>query len=251
MDNRTTPTPRDIERAAADSRIILGSFDPADLDSWYGIERLAYSYHDLTRVPHLLVMGRTGAGKSILLRNYLNVAALAPESYTIVHITTDADMGFSEDIDQVKNVPLQDAEHKLAQVVEKALPSREKKLRDANVSNWDELIRTGEDGEDTPRRLLVLVDGVERTLGGDMLSRNKVTKYLAEILRRGRGLGVHLVVTTQAETPEKMYRMPDVVQEFTHKVMFSYRHRGSGYAVWCEGKEVMSPEFAVNAPGLD
>lgn len=251
MDNRTTPTPRDIERAAADNRIILGSFDPNEVGSWYGIGRPAYSYHDLTRVPHLLVAGRTGAGKSVLLRNYLNAAGLKPDLYTVVHITTDADMGFSEDIDSVKNVPLQDAEHKLAQVVEKTLPSREKKLRDANVSNWDELTNTCERGEDTPRRLLVLVDGLERTLGGDMLSRNKVTKYLAEILRRGRGLGVHLVVTTQASTPEKMYRMPDVVQEFTHKVAFSYRHRGSGYAVWYEGKEPASPEFAVNAPGLD
>lgn len=251
MDNRTTPTPRDIERAAANSRIILGSFDPADLDSWYGIERPAYSYHDLTRVPHLLVMGRTGAGKSILVRNYLNAAALASESYNVVHITTDADMGFSEDTHHVKNVPLEDAESELAWVVDTALPYREEKLRDANVSNWDELIRTSEHGEDTPRRLLVLVDGIERTLGGDMVSRNKVTKYLAEILRRGRGLGVHLVVTTQASAPEKMYRMPDALQEFTHRVMFSYRHRGSGYAVWCEGKEVMSPEFAVNAPGLD
>jgi len=251
MDNRTTPTPRDIERAAANSRIILGAFDPADLDSWYGIERPAYSYHDLTRVPHLLVMGRTGAGKSILLRNYLNAAGLKPDLYTVVHITTDADMGFSEDIDQVKNVPLQDAEHKLAQVVEKALPSREKNLRDANVSNWDELTNTCERGEDTPRRLLVLVDGLERTLGGDMLSRNKVTKYLAEILRRGRSLGVHLIATTQADTPKKLDHGPEILEEFVHKVVFSYRHRGSGYAVWYEGKEPASPEFAVNAPGLD
>lgn len=250
MDNLTTPTPRDIERDAANSRIILGSFDPADLDSWYGIERPAYSYHDLTRVPHLLVMGRTGAGKSVLLRNYLNAAGLKPDLYTVVHITTDADMGFSEDIDSVNNVPLQDAEHKLAQVVEKALPSREKNLRDANVSNWDELIRTSERGEDTPRRLLVLVDGLERALNDDTLTRNKVTKYLAEILRRGRSLGVHLIATTQADTPKKLDRGPEILEEFVHKVAFSYRHRGSGYAVWNPGQDE-SPEFAVNSPGLD
>lgn len=251
MDNRTTPTPRDIERDAANSRIILGSFDPADLDSWYGIERPAYSYHDLTRVPHLLVMGRTGAGKSVLLRNYLNAAGLKPDLYTVVHITTDADMGFSEDIDSVNNVPLQDAEHKLAQVVEKALPSREKNLRDANVSNWDELIRTSERGEDTPRRLLVLVDDLERALNDDTLTRNKVTKYLAEILRRGRSLGVHLIATTQADTPKKLDRGPEILEEFVHKVAFSYRHRGSGYAVWNQGRSDESPEFAVYGPGLD
>lgn len=249
MDNLATPTPRDIERAAANSRIILGSFDPADLDSWYGIERPAYSYHDLTRVPHLLVAGRTGAGKSILLRNYLNAAKLAPESYKVVHITTAADMGFSEDIDSVRNVPLEDAETELERIVKKTLPYREKVLLDAGATEWKELDRMI-DGEDKPRRLLVLVDGLERVQGTDSFSHNRVLNYLEEILRIGRSLGVHLVLTTQADTPEKMYRMPDVVQEFTHKVMFSYRHRGSGYAVWCEGKEVMSPEFAVNAPGI-
>lgn len=249
MDNRTTPTPRDIERAAANSRIILGSFDPADLDSWYGIERPAYSYHDLTRVPHLLVMGRTGAGKSILVRNYLNAAALASESYNVVHITTDADMGFSEDTHHVKNVPLEDAESELAWVVDTALPYREEKLRDANVSNWDELIRTSEHGEDTPRRLLVLVDGLERALNDDTITRNKVTKYLAEILRRGRSLGVHLIATTQADTPKKLDRGPEILEEFVHKVAFSYRHRGSGYAIWNPGQDE-SPEFSVYGPGI-
>lgn len=249
MDNLTTPTPRDIERAAANSRIILGSFDPADLDSWYGIERPAYSYHDLTRVPHLLVMGRTGAGKSILVRNYLNAAALASESYNVVHITTDADMGFSEDTHHVKNVPLEDAESELAWVVDTALPYREEKLRDANVSNWDELIRTSEHGEDTPRRLLVLVDGLERALNDDTITRNKVTKYLAEILRRGRSLGVHLIATTQADTPKKLDRGPEILEEFVHKVAFSYRHRGSGYAIWNPGQDE-SPEFSVYGPGI-
>lgn len=249
MDNRTTPTPRDIERAAANSRIILGSFDPADLDSCYGIERPAYSYHDLTRVPHLLVMGRTGAGKSILVRNYLNAAALASESYNVVHITTDADMGFSEDTHHVKNVPLEDAESELAWVVDTALPYREEKLRDANVSNWDELIRTSEHGEDTPRRLLVLVDGLERALNDDTITRNKVTKYLAEILRRGRSLGVHLIATTQADTPKKLDRGPEILEEFVHKVAFSYRHRGSGYAIWNPGQDE-SPEFSVYGPGI-
>lgn len=155
------PTQRDIERAAADNRIILGSFDPNEVGSWYGIGRPAYSYHDLTRVPHLLVAGRTGAGKSVLLRNYLSAAKLAPESYKVVHITTAADMGFSEDIDSVRNIPLEDAETELERVVKKTLPYREKVLLDAGATDWRELARMS-DGEDKPRRLLVLVDGLER-----------------------------------------------------------------------------------------
>lgn len=250
MDNRTTPTPRDIERAAANSRIILGSFDPADLDSWYGIERPAYSYHDLTRVPHLLVSGRTGAGKSVLLRNYLNAAKLSPESYTVVHISTDADMGFSEGIDNVKNVPLEDAETELERIVKKALPYREKVLIDAGATEWKELTRTSGAG-DQPRRLLVLVDGLERAKGTDSFSHNRVLNYLEEILRIGRSLGVHLVLTTQADTPEKLDRGPEILNEFCDIVSFSYRHRGSGRAVWNQGRSDESPEFAVYGPGTD
>lgn len=249
MDNLTTPTPRDIERDAANSRIILGSFDPADLDSWYGIGRPAYSYHDLTRVPHLLVAGRTGAGKSVLLRNYLNAAKLAPESYKVVHITTDADMGFSEDIDNVRNIPLEDAESELERIVKKTLPYREKVLVDAGATEWKELERTV-NGDDKPRRLLVLVDGLERVKGTDPFSHNRVLNYLEEILRIGRSLGVHLVLTTQADTPEKLDRGPEILNEFCDIVSFTYRHRGSGRAVWNLGRGE-SPEFAVYGPGLD
>ena len=250
MDNHATPTTRDIERAAADNRIILGSFDPNEVGSWYGIGRPAYSYHDLTRVPHLLVAGRTGAGKSILLRNYLNAAKLAPESYKVVHITTAADMGFSEDIDNVRNVPLEDAETELERIVKKTLPYREKVLLDAGATEWKELDRTA-NGEDKPRRLLVLVDGLERAKGTDSFSHNRVLNYLEEILRIGRSLGVHLVLTTQADTPEKLYRGPEILNEFCDIVSFSYRHRGSGRAVWNQGRSDESPEFAVYGPGTD
>ncbi|PZP03779.1 MAG: hypothetical protein DI609_00370 [Corynebacterium urealyticum] len=250
MDNYATPTQRDIERAAADNRIIVGSFDPNEVGSWYGIGWPAYSYHDLTRVPHLLVAGRTGAGKSVLLRNYVNAAKLAPESYKVVHITTDADMGFSEDIDQVKNVPLEDAETELERVVKKALPYREKMLIDAGATEWRELERMS-DGDNHPHRLLVLVDGLERVQGTDSFSHNRVLNYLEEIVRIGRSLGVHLVLTTQADTPEKLDRGPEILEEFCDIVSFSYRHRGSGRAVWNQGRSDESPEFAVYGPGLD
>ena len=249
MDNHTAPTQRDIERAAADNRIILGYFDPNEVGSWYGIGRPAYSYHDLTRVPHLLVAGRTGAGKSVLLRNYLSAAKLAPESYKVVHITTAADMGFSEDIDSVRNVPLEDAETELERVVKKTLPHREKVLLDAGATDWRELARMS-DGEDKPRRLLVLVDGLERAKGTDSFSHNRVLNYLEEILRIGRSLGVHLVLTTQADTPEKLDRGQEILNEFCDIVSFTYRHRGSGRAVWNLGRGE-SPEFAVYGPGTD
>lgn len=249
MDNHATPTQRDIERAAADNRIILGSFDPNEVGSWYGIGRPAYSYHDLTRVPHLLVAGRTGAGKSVLLRNYLNAAKLAPESYKVVHITTDADMGFSEDIDNVRNIPLEDAESELERIVKKTLPYREKVLVDAGATNWNELDRMS-DGDNHPHRLLVLVDGLERVKGTDSFSHNRVLNYLEEILRTGRSLGVHLVLTTQADKPEKLDRGPEILNEFCDIVSFSYHRRGSGRAVWNLGRGE-SPEFAVYGPGLD
>lgn len=250
MDNHKAPTQRDIERAAADNRIILGSFDPNEVGSWYGLTRPIYCYHDLNRVPHLLVAGRTGAGKSILLRNYISAAKLAPESYIVVHITTDADMGFSEDIDNVRNIPLEDAETELERVVKKTLPYREKVLVDAGATDWRELDRTV-NGDDKPRRrLLVLVDGLERLTGTDPFSHSRIMNYLEELLRIGRSLGVHLVLTTQADTPEKLDRGPEILKEILDTVSFTYCHRGSGRAVWNLGRGE-SPEFAVYGPGLD
>ena len=105
------------------------------------------------------------------------------------------------------------------------------------------------DGDNHPHRLLVLVDGLERVQGTDSFSHNRVLNYLEEIVRIGRSLGVHLVLTTQADKPEKLDRGPEILEEFCDIVSFSYRHRGSGRAVWNQGRSDESPEFAVYGPG--
>lgn len=238
-------TSDEIKSAALDSQIFLGSFDPNVVGSWYGLPEPVHCYHDLSRVPHLLVAGRTGSGKSVLLRNYLHAAALAPESYNIVHITSEVDTGHA-----TRYFPIEEASRAL-ELVLSSMDAREKKLAEQGVTDWDEL-RRGDKDADSPE-LLVIVDGLERIIGDPMrsavLDGREITKALTGIMRRGRSLGVHLIATTQYGKPRDWPIWEQKIPPFATTVAFA--PRGCGRAAWYEGKEIMSPEFAVNAPDFD
>ena len=241
-----TTTADEIKAAALESKIFLGDFDPGVVGSWYGLPEPVHCYHDLSRVPHLLVAGRTGAGKSVLLRNYLNAAALAPESYNVLHITSDPDTGHA-----TRYFPIEEASRALDLAL-RSIDTREKKIEEAGVTNWDEL-RRADKNEDSPE-LLVIMDGLERAMGDRYRHIVKdgpvpVSKALTDIMRRGRSLGVHLIATNQYGKPRHWKIWEQKIPPFATTLAFT--PRGCGRAEWYEGKELMSPEFAVNAPNFD
>lgn len=239
------PTSDEIKDSALDSKIFLGDFDPAGVGSWYGLADPVHCYHDLSRVPHLLVAGRTGSGKSVLLRNYLHAAELAPEAYKTLHITNEVDTGLAN-----KHFPVEEAPRALDLVV-RSMDAREKKLSEAGHFDWDELRRTTKDTD--AKTLLVIVDGLELATG-DPLRRivtdgHDPARALTNIMRRGRGLGVHLIATTQYDTPRDWVDWERKLPPFATTLAFT--PRGYGRATWYEGKEAASPEFAVHAPELN
>ena len=237
------PTPDEIKAAALESKIFLGTFDPNTVGSWYGLSDPVHCYHDLNRVPHLLVAGRTGAGKSVLLRNYLAAAELAPEAYKVIHITSEPDTGRV-----TKTFSIEEASRALDMVV-RALDGREKKLAQAGLFDWNDLRRADNDNE--AHTLLVIVDGLERTLGDpgrySYDDGHAPHKALTDIMRRGRSLGVHLIATTQRDTPGGWTSWEQKLPPFATTLAFT--PRGCGRAVWYEGREATSPEFSVNVPG--
>ena len=232
------PTKDEIKSAAFESKIFLGTFDPSDMDSWYGLTGPVYCYHDLKRVPHLLIAGHDGAGKSTLIHNnYLTAAALAPEEYTVVHIDSDGYGGR----------PFWEADSALEQVV-RSMDEREKKLAEAGRKDWDELRRFDNDTEN--KILLIIVDKLDHILDDlnrriDADWRASVATSLTDIMRRGRSMGVHLIATTQRDTPRDWVYWERKIPPFSTTFVFS-RYNRMPRAVWYEGQEVSSPEFAVD-----
>lgn len=233
------PTKDEIKSAALESKIFLGTFDPTDMDSWYGLTGPVHCYHDLNRVPHLLIAGHDGAGKSMLILNsYLTTAALDPESYTVVHIDSDGYGGH----------PFWEADSALDQVV-RSMDEREKKLAEAGHKDWDELRGCVKDTENKiflviMDKLDYIIDDTDPRIDADWCA--SVTTSLTDIMRRGHSLGVHLIAATRRDTPRDWVYWERKIPPFSTTVAF-LRYSRMPRAVWYEGRDIASPEFSVNA----
>ncbi len=143
-----------------------------------------------------------------------------------------------------------EADSALDQVV-RSMNEREKKLAEAGHKNWDELRRFDKDTEN--KILLVIMDKLDHIID-DTDHRIEaewcasVVTSLTDIMRRGRSLGVHLIATTQRDTPRDWVYWERKIPPFATTLVFS-RYSRMPRAVWYEGQEVASPEFAVHCMG--
>lgn len=209
--------------AAKDHTILLGSYKNR-AGTTYGN---AYAAHDLTNplTAHVLIEGRAGAGKSVLVENYLRTAVAFPDEFSVAYFgVRDSYNG---------KYPKTTAEQVIEKLdeVDNELARRQSILEDANVFSIDELERSGDNT--APARLLVVIDGLDFFLrAADFSDRNRLAHHIESIGRLGRGLGVHLVATTQSERS-----MPYAASTDLFPSMIRFRADGvpmanSGEAVW-------------------
>lgn len=160
---------------------------------------------DLATLPHLLVGGQTGGGKSVFLRQLLTGLLLShhPDELNLACI----DLKGGVELHRFASLPHAmapvadsiDGAASLLAIVRTELDRRLRELRAAGLSDiqaWH--------AESNPRwpHILVVVDEVAeltaRALTRDGRSeRDAATGRLSEIARLGRAPGIHLVVCTQ------------------------------------------------------
>ena len=172
-----------------------------------GIGRRGSLWVDLTAVPHLLVGGMTGGGKSMFLRQAVTGLALrhGPDALRLVCI----DLKGGVELARIGALP-----HALRPVADSVaaaaaalsavrveLDHRLVTLRERRVRDLDGLVAAG---LPCPPRVLVVVDELAeltlRDLGDDRAARDAhraAVGRLCEIARLGRAAGVHLLVCTQ------------------------------------------------------
>jgi hypothetical protein len=159
---------------------------------------------DLARLPHLLVAGATGSGKSVLLQTLLCslIRVRAPQDLSLLIIDPKhVDFEPFQRLPHLLNKRIVTDPHEAVEILtttlEEELQKRRAILRDAEVFNALDFYAAGGQSQDL-QQMVVLVD--EFADLADSLPRAARQQFLQNIKRfaqMARALGIYLVLATQ------------------------------------------------------
>ena len=153
---------------------------------------------DLTRMPHLLIAGATGSGKTVCLNSVICCLLLRNTPYDLKFIMIDPK--------RVELTPFNGIPHLATPVIvdtDKALNSlrwlnlemdkRYPKLAEAGVRNIEGYNRSLQGAEKMPHLVLVIDELADIMMAGF----DEVEQIICRLAQLGRAAGIHLVVATQ------------------------------------------------------
>lgn len=163
---------------------------------------------DLAALPHLLVGGQTGGGKSVFLRQALTGLALSqsPRHLRIQVIDLKGGVELAPYAELPHSLgPVADSIDAAAQALEKIRRELDDRLGDLRGAGVHDIDAWNEDpSRHAQPRILVVVDELAeltvRQLGDDRAGRaaqQAALGRLTEIARLGRSVGIHLILSTQ------------------------------------------------------
>jgi S-DNA-T family DNA segregation ATPase FtsK/SpoIIIE len=166
---------------------------------------------DLGTMPHLLIAGSTGTGKSVAINSMLSsiLFRASPEEVRLIMIDPKRlELGMYEDIPHLLTPVVVDPKQAANALrwATKEMEERYKKLAAEGVRNIEQFNRNiaaaekeragGDDGE--PRLplpyIVVVIDELADLM---MVARNEVEESIARLAQMARAVGIHLVLATQ------------------------------------------------------
>ena len=163
---------------------------------------------DLSKMPHLLIAGTTGSGKSVCLNTILAslLYQASPDEVKLVIIDPKkVEMTLYRDLADYHLLKIEDITEPIVttpenatlalRAVEKEMGRRYDVLADSVVRNIDEYNKKMRDkGEEIMPFIVVLIDELADLM---MLNAKEVEAPIARLAQLARAVGIHLVVATQ------------------------------------------------------
>ncbi|MDP3064235.1 MAG: DNA translocase FtsK [Chloroflexota bacterium] len=184
---------RSVVESEAFTKLTREGHLPLSLGQGVGGEPMAV---DLKEMPHLLIAGATGSGKSVCLNTMISSLLLTRTPYELRMIMVDPK--------RVELTPYNGIPHLLAPVIvdmERVVPAlgavikemfrRYKLMEEAGVRNIEGYTRKT---QQTLPHLIVIVDELADLM---MTSAYEVEQSLVRLAQLGRATGIHLIVATQ------------------------------------------------------
>lgn len=182
---------------------ITRAFPPSagPLMAWLGLDLSGKpTYIDLAKMPHLLIAGSTGTGKSVCLNAILASILLrsTPEDLRMILIDPKkVELNHYESIPHLLTpvvTNMKDAAAVLSNVV-REMESRYELMglaRARNLRDWNEIREAN--GERRMSTILVVIDELADLM---MVSPAEVEDAIIRLAQKSRAVGIHLVLATQ------------------------------------------------------
>jgi S-DNA-T family DNA segregation ATPase FtsK/SpoIIIE len=166
---------------------------------------------DLATMPHLLIAGSTGTGKSVGLNGMLTsiLYRATPDDVRMIMIDPKRlELGMYEDIPHLLSPVVVDAK-KAANALRWAVREMEERYKTLaaegvrNIEQYNRNVRNlledpnGPKGDDAPKPLPFIVVVIDELADLMMVASNEVEESIARLAQMARAVGIHLILATQ------------------------------------------------------